>query len=126
MNILLVEDSGLVREALRSLLLDLPVVDAVDAREDLDHARRALEGGSFEAWIVDFHLPDGTAIDLLDERRSDPRLSPGEVIVFTNHATPAVRERCLQAGADHFFDKSNGLERMISLVESMAATTDCP
>jgi CheY-like chemotaxis protein len=50
-----------------------------------------------------------------------------KVIVLTNYATPAVRERCLAIGADAVFDKSNEIEEFtryaLEEVERAAGST---
>jgi DNA-binding NarL/FixJ family response regulator len=43
-------------------------------------------------------------------------------VVLTNFATPDMRRRCLQLGADRVFDKSAELEELLIYCESMVAS----
>lgn len=124
MDILLVEDSDVVRNEIATLLRDLTVVEDVDARASTSEAREALAGRTFDLWVLDFQLGDGTALDLLEDRESLPASSRPDVVVVSNHASRVVRERCLEAGGDHFFDKGADLDRMVDVVESMAPSID--
>lgn len=123
-DILLVEDSEFVRREIVALLEELPVVDEVVQRPGIAEAREALEERDFGLWVLDFQLEDGTALDLLRERRRASEPERSEVMIVTNHATPLVRNRCLQAGADHFFDKTAELDEMLAVVEAMADRSD--
>lgn len=124
MNILFVEDSEAVRREIEAQLRELPVVDEVVSRAGVEDARRSLEGEAFDLWVLDFQLEDGTALDLLKDRSLAPGSPRSNVIVLTNHATPLVRDRCLQAGADHFFDKTNDLDQVLATVETIEARPD--
>lgn len=124
MDVLLVEDSEVVREEVEAGLSDISAVRQVRARSSVQEAREALEERRFDVWVLDFQLSDGTAIDLLEERRDDPELSRAKVIVVTAHATPVVRKRCLETGADYFFDKASGVDDLAAAVESLAPPTD--
>lgn len=124
MDVLIVEDSDVVRQELTTLLRELPVVDRIVARAGVEEALAVLENGTFALWVLDFQLPDGTAVDLLEARGSDPVRSPGDVVVVTAHATPMIRTRCLRAGADYFFDKAGGTDDLLSTIEAITASPD--
>jgi DNA-binding NarL/FixJ family response regulator len=40
------------------------------------------------------------------------------VIVLTNEAYPEIRNRCLDAGADYFFDKSTEYREMVTVLSA--------
>lgn len=121
MNILLVEDTDFVREELASILLEMSEVDEVVGLRGVAEGREAVASKAFDVWLLDFQLSDGTALDLLDELDRIDELTRPVAIVFTNHATSPVRERCREAGADHFFDKSSDLNELIEAVRALEA-----
>lgn len=124
MDILFVDDSELVRREVGARLREHPAVGRIVCRASVSDARRALEKASFDLWVLDFQLQDGTALDLLRCRREGLEPSRSGVVVFTNHATPLVRDRCLQAGADHIFDKADGVEEMMAAIEAIGPRPD--
>lgn len=44
-----------------------------------------------------------------------------KLIVMTNYPYVAYHRRCLELGADHFFDKSTQFERVLDVLRAMAA-----
>jgi two-component system OmpR family response regulator len=50
------------------------------------------------------------------ERRPDQKM-----VVFTNYATPVMRERCLAWGANAVFDKSNEIDAFMKYAVDAAA-----
>jgi len=64
--------------------------------------------------IVDYHLPDGTAFDLLSSTRE--RESHEAVIVLTGLGTIDLAVRAIKSGAEHFLTKPVDLESLEILV----------
>lgn len=118
MNVLLVEDSEVVRREVARMLGESRTVEEVTLAAGVAEARERLTEREFDAWVLDFELGDGTALELLDDLVAGEFDDPPVVAVLTNHASPLLRERCLEAGADLFFPKSTGLNE---LVETLGA-----
>lgn len=106
----------MVRDEVRKLLEQDRAVTRVRAVPTVEAARGELEDDGFDVWLLDFRLPDGTALDLLG-LREDGSESPRQVVVMSNYATRLVRRRCLEAGADHFLDKALEFEELPDLVK---------
>jgi DNA-binding NarL/FixJ family response regulator len=47
---------------------------------------------------------------------------PARRVVLSNYATPEMRRRCLELGADRVFDKSSELEELIAYCDHAAAS----
>lgn len=109
------EDSPVVRDEVRKLARGVPGVGDVRAVGTVASARTELADRPFGFWLLDFKLPDGTALDLLELRDGDAEM-PRAVAVISNFATRLVRERCLQAGADHFLDKTSDMDALPDLI----------
>jgi DNA-binding NarL/FixJ family response regulator len=45
---------------------------------------------------------------------------PCKLVVLSNYATPDMRRKCLQLGADKVFDKSNEIDGLISYCSDLA------
>jgi len=108
-----VEDNPTIRENLVSTLAELADVECIGyAAGELD----AIQGLSRQdcGWqlaIVDLFLAQGSGLGVLAAvaRRAAGR----KVVVLSNYATPDMRARCIQLGADVVFDKSNDLEALV-------------
>lgn len=119
-QILLVEDSRVVREELARHLRTTEGVAEVIAVDGVRSARAALRTDDFDICVVDFHLPDGTALDILRESSRSFRERGTVVAVLTSSPSSVLRTRCLRAGADHFFAKPDDLDRFRSLIALIA------
>lgn len=67
-----------------------------------------------EVAILDIQMPDESGIDVLAHiKKASPQTT---VIMLTNYPLPPFRKRCLEAGADYFFDKSTEFEKVIEVL----------
>jgi DNA-binding NarL/FixJ family response regulator len=122
LRVLLIEDSALIRRS---------IVEAIDASGMLhvaafadtsDEAIALLSGESFDAVIVDLQLKHGSGVPVLAYLQREGLIDRTFAAVLTNHALPAYRERCLQYGVRHFFDKSFEFDRVIDALHDYAQT----
>jgi DNA-binding NarL/FixJ family response regulator len=114
-KILIVEDSRVVRDRWRNLLAGLEGIEIRGLAEGPDEALHLLQGTEFDAVLLDFRLKDGDAFPVL---KAAKELHPAPmVIVLSNHSQPQYRDRCLQAGADYFFDKAGEFDRALHVLE---------
>jgi DNA-binding NarL/FixJ family response regulator len=68
--------------------------------------------------IVDLNLKQGSGLGFIKQvRKLDLPYKP-TLIVVTNHGIPALQVACLQAGADHFMDKSKDLPRLRAVIDA--------
>jgi DNA-binding NarL/FixJ family response regulator len=106
--VLLIEDSPLIRRSLTEAIEALGPWRVTACADAPDDAIALLSSQAFDAVIVDLQLKRGSGIDVLAWLRESgaESLERAFVAVLTNHALPAYRERCLQYGVRHFFDKS--------------------
>lgn len=82
-------------------------------------ALRELGAAAYDVVIVDLKLREGSGFGVLQGLR---QLKPDAlVIVLSNYASPAIRQRCAELGAGCFLDKSSEFGR---LPEIMAAWAD--
>lgn len=106
LEILLVEDDDDHADlAKRALTRDTSwTVNRVD---DVETARRTLDDASFDLVVLDYDLPDGDGLDVLDflrdARRSDP------VVFLTGQGSEDVAMEAMQRGALDYLVKGPGL-----------------
>ena len=121
LNILLIEDSVAIREALTQCIEASGSMTVRAVADNSDDAIRAIEGGGIDAAIIDLHLRDGSGLLVLSHLARSGNPQHILKIVLTSHVTPIFRRSCERLGADYFLDKSLEFERAIELLEEHAA-----
>lgn len=120
----IVEDSSVVRENLIAALEENAPVEVVGAADDESSAVEWLLDGAnaCDLVIVDIFLRSGTGLGVLKRMREVER--DLKRVVLSNHATPDIRAKCLELGADEVFDKSNELEQMLYFCNRLREESD--
>jgi DNA-binding NarL/FixJ family response regulator len=108
----IVEDSPTIRQNLIETLNELAAVESVGTAETEHEGKRWLaQNGEWDIAIVDLFLREGSGLNIVEAAQ---KRRPGQrVVVLSNHATPDVRWRCEQLGADAVFDKSTEIEALV-------------
>ncbi|HXD04835.1 MAG TPA: response regulator [Burkholderiaceae bacterium] len=121
LRVYLVEDSPIIKDNLIDTLEELApieVVGAADTEEGASQWLRAYPQG-WDLLIVDIFLKTGSGLTLLKLCQSRP--PQRKVVVFSNYATPDVRRRCLELGADAVYDKSNEIDALLAFSSRMGS-----
>jgi len=77
MKVLIVDDTRLARQELRTLLAELPDVECVGEADDVPAAQAAIEALQPDLVLLDIQMPSGTGFDLLEG------LDHAPLVVFT-------------------------------------------
>ena len=112
-RILLVDDDPVVRFAVRDFLESQGM--QVTEAESVQQAEEKLRGASPDAAILDFSLPDGDGLELLERFKSaDPDLP---VIVLTGQGSIEAAVRAIKLGAEQFLTKPVELPALHTLLQ---------
>ncbi len=104
MRVLVADGSPLIRERMVALLEDLPGLDVIAQTTDAVRLLHVVQSLQPDVVLLDFHLVEASGLELVRRlKRAQPR---GILIVLVSQTPEAYRPRCLEAGADHVFDKS--------------------
>lgn len=109
----IVEDNATIRENLIGTLEELASVVPLGWAESEADAKAWIEAnaGQWDLAIVDLFLKQGSGLGVLEAFQ---QRDPGQrVVVLSNYATPDMRKRCSQLGADAVFDKSNEIDALV-------------
>ncbi len=118
MKILIVDDSPIVRARLITMLDDLTHVNVVGQAKSGEEALEALPRLKPDAVILDIRMPGQSGVEVLEKiKKTNP--AP-KVIMLTNFPYEQYRDRCLESGADYFFDKSSEFNKVIDVVSKLA------
>jgi DNA-binding NarL/FixJ family response regulator len=117
----IVEDSRVIRENLIATLEELVPVEVVGTAEDEATAVQwlASAGNHADLLIVDIFLNAGSGLGVLRAARALPLRR--HVVVLSNYATPDMRLKCLELGADRVFDKSHDIDALMLYCSRLAA-----
>ena len=110
LRIFLVEDSPVIRANLAESLEELVGARVVGGASSEDEARQWLADHptDWDLAVVDLFLLQGNGLNVV--KSCGNRDLRQKVVVLTGYATPAMRQRCLAAGADAVFDKATEIE----------------
>jgi DNA-binding NarL/FixJ family response regulator len=118
-QVVLIDDSVSVRRRLADLLDELENVVLVGEARSADEGLELLTSLQPDVVILDVRMPGRSGIGLLEDmQRVDPRPA---VIVLTNYPYVAYRRRCMDLGAQYFFDKSSQFNRVSDVLNEIAA-----
>jgi DNA-binding NarL/FixJ family response regulator len=109
----IIEDNATIRENLIGTLEELASIDPLGWAETENEAKGwlGLHENEWDLAVVDLFLKQGSGLGVLEACRGR---APGQrVVVLSNYATPDMRKRCTQLGADAVFDKSNEIDALI-------------
>jgi DNA-binding NarL/FixJ family response regulator len=109
----IVEDSPVIRDNLIATLEELVPMKVVGTAEDESTAVDWLAnpGHRVDLVIIDIFLKGGSGLGVL--RHSNGLHRHAKLVVLSNYATPDMRRKCLELGADEVFDKSDEIDALI-------------
>jgi DNA-binding NarL/FixJ family response regulator len=124
LRILLVEDSPLLRGRLENMLSQHATFKVTGLAAAETEAIEKLDSVPYDVIVVDVELRPGSGIGVIRQaRQRNKDTKDGAhvwIVVLTNYDLPTVRERCMQAGADHFLDKMREIDQLIPILQGIA------
>jgi two-component system, OmpR family, response regulator len=114
MRLLLIEDDELLGEGLRDYLR--AEGHQVDWARTLAQVE-AYRGEPFDAWLVDWQLPDGSGLDWLRHRRARGQRTPA--LMLTARDLLQDRLRGLETGADDYLVKPFAPEELVARLRAV-------
>lgn len=116
MRVVLADERGMVRSAVRLLLEHQPDIEVLGEAVDVTGLVDWLGAACPDLILLDWELPGGDGSDLISEIRA---CCPGvEVVALSGR--PEVRRAALCAGADAFVSKSDPPECLLEAIRSCA------
>lgn len=112
MNLFIVEDSEEVRTRMQSMLSEIPGIKIAGYAPDELGAIERISVLLPDVVLLDLCLKPGSGINVLDYiKKHQPQI---KVIVVTNYSDKFYADKCVEAGADCFFDKTFQFSRVYS------------
>jgi len=117
MKIFIADDSAVVRERLIEMLSELPEIEIIGQAQDGLEATNLIKKLNPDVVILDIRMPRENGIDVLQNIKRDKQAPI--VIMLTNYSYPQYRKKCMEAGADFFFEKSTEFEKVMEVVKKV-------
>ena len=116
----IVEDSPVIRENLVAALEEMAPIRVIGNAEDESAAIGWLSQreNRCDLVVVDIFLKSGSGLGVLKAAAKLPE--PTKLVVLSNYATPDMRRKCLELGADRVFDKSNEIDALLQYCVRLA------
>ena len=122
MKVLLADDSKLVRERLAVQLCELDRVELVGKTEHIVESLELIQRLKPDVVVLDIHILGGNGIQALEAIKKEPG-SP-VVIMLAMLPYPQYRKKCLEAGAEFFFDKATEFDLVMQALKQLQGTFD--
>lgn len=118
MRALIVDDSGFIRDYVRSLLEERGIVcaGAGNGRDGLDCLHKA---DVYDMLLVDWNMPVMDGLEMVKAVRQEQRFDAMKILMVTTEAENSFIEAALNAGADEYLVKpfdAKGLENKLQMV----------
>jgi DNA-binding NarL/FixJ family response regulator len=117
MKVFIVDDSTLIRERLKTMISEHPQIEisgeAQSARQAIDSIRKIKP----DVVILDIRMSEGNGIEVLKNIKKNKWVP--KIIILTNYPYPQYRKKCMEAGANFFFDKSTEFQRITEVLKNL-------
>lgn len=114
-HVLVIEDSAMIRDSLVEII-NADKRRQVTATTDTEqNAIDIVHRGNIDIAIIDLQLRQGSGVGVLQQLARDTDVLK---IVLTNFSSPQMRQRCLDLGANYYFDKSREFELVVQVIDA--------
>ena len=117
MNVFIVDDSSIVCSGLETMLTELQDVHVIGKAATARDAIAAIEQLKPDVAILDIRLLEGNGIEVL--QRVKGKENAPTIIMLTNYPYPQYKKKCMDLGADYFFDKVTEIETVGEIFREM-------
>jgi len=115
MKVFIADDSSEIRKRIISMLSDLAEsIEMIGEAENVQDAISSISEFDPDVVILDISMPGGSGIDVLKTIKK--KNEAPVIIILTNYPYSQYRTKCMEAGADFFFDKSKDFGQIIKVV----------
>jgi YesN/AraC family two-component response regulator len=118
MKILIVDDSDLLRNRLIGSLQELKNVEIIGEAANGIDAMQLINEKFPDLVIMDIRMPEMNGIEVLE--KMNKQCITSKVCIFTNYPYLQYKKKCLEKGADYFFDKNYDFQEVIRVVKNLS------
>jgi DNA-binding NarL/FixJ family response regulator len=120
-RVVIADDSCVIRCRLAQKISKLRGIIVARESDDVASTLEAIHAVQPNVVILDIQMPGGSGIDVLKQMKKDQ--SDVTVIVLTNYPLAPLKKKCLELGADYFFDKTTEFEKVSEVLKQLSASS---
>jgi YesN/AraC family two-component response regulator len=117
LKVFIADDSALVRERLAALISEIEGAEVVGQAGDAPEAFEGIQHLRPDVVILDIRMPENNGIQVLEAIKKSA--AAPVVIMLTAFPYPQYRKKCLEAGAEYFFDKATEFEQVTEVLKKI-------
>jgi len=118
MNIVLIDDSLLVRERIANIISKLPGVKVIGEAGNSLEAIKVVRKMKPDVVILDIKMPGESGVQILKKLKNE--FEEIKIIMLTNYPYSQYKAECLKDGADYFLSKSDEFEKIPGILLDIA------
>jgi YesN/AraC family two-component response regulator len=119
LRVLIADDTAAIRESMSNLVSRLKDVEIVGVAQTGLEALEKIRALKPDVATLDIRMPELNGLSVLEMiQREGPELT---VIVLTGLAENEYRRKCLELGAEYFFNKATEFELVVEILKERAA-----
>jgi DNA-binding NarL/FixJ family response regulator len=123
MKLFVADDSAMLREKIIGLLAEVNGIEIIGQAQDAREAFDAIRELKPDVVTLNIEMIGGTGMEVL---KGIKHQEPAPVVIMlTNRTSSPYRQKCLEAGADFFLDKSTEFGKVREIVRELLAVTCC-
>jgi len=120
-RVVIADDSCVIRCRLAQKISKLRGIIVARESDDVASTIEAIHAERPNVVILDIQMPGGSGIDVLKQMKEEQ--SDVIVIMLTNYPLTPLKKKCLELGADYFFDKTTEFEKVSEVLKQLSASS---
>jgi len=115
-TLLIIDDSDFIRERLVAVFEECKNIGTIKQAKDSFEAMELFVSTKPDVIILDIHIPGDNGIKLLEKFKNiRPEV---KIIMLTNYPYEHYKKKCMELGADLFFEKSADMNEIVDLLDA--------
>jgi DNA-binding NarL/FixJ family response regulator len=117
-RVLIADDHPLIRDRIRQILSDDPVLEVCCEAEDVPEVMAVLSTEKPEVLVLDFNMPGSDGVKTISAIRSG--FPETRIVMLTALSEGFIQRKMLEAGASAFISKENASEELVATIRRVA------
>ena len=114
LKVFIADDSNLMRERLVTMITELESIELIGQARNARQATNEILRLKPDLAILDIRMPDGDGIQVL---RTVKAQNPSPVVIMLTAFPSSIhRRKCMEAGAEFFFDKATEFDQVAQVI----------